>query len=129
MGSLGLFEERTPVFEALFDAAFSAVLGGVVVAASFGQIGLGDIGAFEVVGVLVARVAEGLSSRVMTVPQVFWHGKRETLFDILSCGEDSGVSPVAFRGGGEVHCGVGERNLRLWHSHKFDGLLGGDGQR
>ena len=127
--NLCLIEESAPVFEAIFDAFFGALVTGVVVAASFGEVGLGDISALVIVAVLVAGVAEGFfGAWRAAVAEVSGHGESYPLLDIGLSGEERGVSAIGFGSGGEVDRAMGEGDLGFWEADKIGGLLGGDGE-
>ena len=127
--SLCLIEESAPVFEAIFDAFFGALVTGVVVAASFGEVGLGDISAFMIVAVLVAGVAEGFfGAGRAAVAEVSGDGESHSFLEIGLSGEESGVSAIGFGSGGEVDRAMGEGDLGFWEADKIGGLLGGDGE-
>lgn len=125
--------EGFPVVEAFFDAFFEAVFGGVVVGFSFGEVGLGDVGAWVVVGVEVVEFfgggAGGFGDFFAGVgAEVGRDGEGGAVGDVFEGLVDGGVGGVGFGGGGEVDGGVGEGDAGLGHADEVDGVegVGGD---
>lgn len=114
--------------EALGDEGFFAVGGGVVIAAGFGEVALGDVAFREIVRVkVIFAVAELGGAGVMGVAEVRWDGEGGLGADVVKCGFESGVSAVGLRGGSDVESGVGKGDAGFGHAAELNGVGSGGG--
>src|SRR2546423_1523852 len=77
-------EAWAPVVEPFLHALFVAVLRRIVVTAAFGQVCLRDVGAFAVVRILVAGVAQSFRGALAAgAAKMARHGERDAAFHLI----------------------------------------------
>ncbi len=114
--------------QVLLEEGFFSAVGGEVVVFFDAEVILRYVAFGEVVGVLVAGVAELFGAFVMGVAEVNGDGKGTFFFDVFHRFADGFGGGVGFGGAGHVGDGLGERKLGFGHPDEFDDLDHGGGE-
>src|SRR5262249_14302719 len=112
---LPFLELPAPIFQSFFHSAFGTVIARLVVNPALGQIGLGHIAAFIVMGVLVTgSVPQRFCGLVRSTPKMARNSQDPAFFDVSHCFAEADQRAIAFWRRSNVDRRMRQRNLSLW---------------